>query len=107
MLVLHAKGPEVESLSLQELFFENFLFFRISAVSNPGQNCKLSTFFNPLPVALRDPLGVFRTPLGSQGAAESGGTWSKFDLELLLLSKKIEKLQFFKILTFKFKNLLV
>ena len=58
-------------------------------------------------MALRDPLGVLRTPLGGQGAAESGGTWSKFDLELLLLSKKIEKIQFFQNLSFKFENLLV
>ena len=58
-------------------------------------------------MALRDPLGVLGTSLGGQGVAESNGTWSKFDLELLLLSKKIEKIQFFQNLSFKFENLLV
>ena len=42
-------------------------------------------------MALRDPLGVLRTPLGGQGVAESGGTWSKIENEQLLLNKKIEK----------------
>ena len=58
-------------------------------------------------MALRDPLGVLRTTLGGQGAAESGGTWSKFDFKLFLLSKKFKKVHFFKNLSFKIKMLLV
>ena len=37
----------------------------------------------------------------------SGGTWSKYDLKLLLLSKEFKKVDFFKNLSFKIKMLLV
>ena len=59
--------------------FSFFAPFWSGVCSNPSKNFNFSTFFNPHPMTLRDPLGVLWRPPGGWGAAESGGNWSKFD----------------------------
>ena len=87
----------------QMFFFFNFLGTQVQI---QAKKVNSSTPFNTHATPLRGPLWPSWTKLRGWGAAESGGTWSKFDLKLLLLSKKFKKVDFFKNLSFKIKLLL-
>ena len=85
------------------VFFFNFLGTQVQI---PAKKVNSSTPFNTHATPLRGTLWPYWTTLGGWGAAESGGTWSKFDFKLFLLSKKFKKVDFFKNLSFKIKMLL-
>ena len=102
-LLLHAKGPWIKPPWGKSIFFFHFI---ASQVQIPAKKANYSTPFNTHATTLRTFLEPFWTTLGGQEPQESFGNRVKQSLKLILLNKKIKKVIFFKIPSFKISNTL-
>ena len=102
-LLLHARGPWIKPPWGKSIFFFHFI---ASQVQIPAKKANYSTPFNTHATTLRTFLEPYWNTLGGQEPQESFGNRVKQSLKLILLNKKIKKVIFFKIPSFKISNTL-